>query len=95
MFAFAESKGPLTHINHTLTRTQFTIRFHPLIQRAKRILDRGELGPIKCITWKPMFPKLTKEDNIRYKYDLGGGGLMDMGCTSPRSLVRPYHSHLN
>ncbi|GIV77768.1 MAG: oxidoreductase [Litorilinea sp.] len=57
----------------------FHYRYHPLAARMKAIVDSGELGTIRhveahfCIpTWRPW--------DIRYRYDLAGGALMDTGC---------------
>jgi len=58
-------------------------RFHPAVQCVKGILDSGELGPIKSISTTLAAPNvLFGADDIRFNYSLGGGALMDMGCTS-------------
>ncbi|KAF8148432.1 NAD(P)-binding protein [Crassisporium funariophilum] len=58
----------------------FHYRFHPSIQRVKAILDSGELGAIKSIKSDLCIPAgLMKYDDIRYRYELGGGGFMDGG----------------
>jgi predicted dehydrogenase len=57
-------------------------RFHPAIQRVKEILDSGELGAIKSIETSLALPKgLMPADDIRFNYELGGGAMMDLGCT--------------
>lgn len=56
-------------------------RFHPAIQRAKAILDSGELGAVKSLEVSLMGPKgILADSDIRFDYNLGGGALMDMGC---------------
>lgn len=56
-------------------------RFHPATQRAKAIIDSGELGAIKHVEVHLAVPQgIVKTGDIRLDYDLGGGGLMDMGC---------------
>ena len=57
------------------------VRFHPAVQRAKAILDSGELGAIKHIEARmSIFRGFMKDDDIRFDYNLGGGAMMDMGC---------------
>ncbi|GLB41844.1 putative oxidoreductase family, NAD-binding Rossmann fold [Lyophyllum shimeji] len=74
MFDLAEKKG-------LVLMEAFHYRFHPAIQRVKAIIDSGELGAIKHISAVLALPKgIIRSDDIRYKYELGGGALMDMGC---------------
>lgn len=57
----------------------FMYRFHP---RTSRVLERvraGDLGDLRIIRSSFTF-RLTKEDNIRWDPELGGGALMDVGC---------------
>ncbi|KAK0470779.1 NAD(P)-binding protein [Armillaria novae-zelandiae] len=73
MFELAESKG-------LVLLEAFHYRFHPAIQRAKDILDSGELGKIKSISTTLMLHAgFMSADDIRFKYDLGGGAMMDVG----------------
>jgi predicted dehydrogenase len=57
----------------------FHYRYHPLAARMREIIESGELGEIRhiethfCIALP--FPR-----DIRFRYDLGGGALMDTGC---------------
>lgn len=95
MFALAESKGlVLLEAFHyrcvvsvpkafdpSLIMQCSPFRFHPAIQRVKAIIDSKELGDIKHISTTLAMPKgFINKDDIRFNYDLGGGGLMDMGC---------------
>jgi len=74
MFDLAEKKG-------LVLLEAFHYRFHPAIQRVKAIIDSGELGAIKHISATLAIPRgIMKSDDIRFKYELGGGALMDMGC---------------
>ena len=58
--------------------------FHPAILRAKAILESGELGAIKHAEVTMKIPKgVMAKDDIRFDYALGGGAMMDMGCTCP------------
>ncbi|KAH8836136.1 NAD(P)-binding protein [Flagelloscypha sp. PMI_526] len=74
IFDFAEKKG-------LVVLEAFHNRFHPAFQRTKAILDSGELGEVKSIsTHLGASGMLDQKKDIRFKYDLGGGALMDPGC---------------
>ena len=64
----------------------FAYRYHPLTARVKEIIASGELGKIRYIQAQFCF-LLPAPNNIRFKYDLAGGALMDCGCY-PVSLIR-------
>jgi predicted dehydrogenase len=64
----------------------FAYRYHPLTRRVKEIIANGELGKIKHIEAQFCF-LLPITNNIRFKYELSGGALMDCGCY-PVSLIR-------
>jgi len=64
----------------------FAYRYHPLTARIKEIIASGELGKIQHIDAQFGF-LLPSPNNIRFKYDLAGGALMDCGCY-PVSLIR-------
>lgn len=57
----------------------FHYRYHPLAQRMADIVASGELGAIREIESSMCFP-LPVFSNIRYRFDLGGGAMMDAGC---------------
>jgi len=61
-------------------------RFHPQWPAAKKLVDNGNIGELKNID--SYFSYYNADpDNIRNKKDIGGGGLMDIGCY-PISLSR-------
>lgn len=64
----------------------FAYRNHPLAARMKAVMAGGELGKIQRIEARFCF-LLLNFSNVRYRYDLAGGALMDAGCY-PVSLVR-------
>jgi len=64
----------------------FAYRNHPLFDRMKKAITSGELGRIKNIEARFSF-LLPSPSNIRFRYDLAGGSLMDAGCY-PVSLIR-------
>ncbi|MFC1568808.1 Gfo/Idh/MocA family protein [bacterium] len=57
----------------------FMYRFHPQWLKAKEWVNNGQIGQLQTIhsffSYYNMDP-----DNIRNKADIGGGGLMDIGC---------------
>jgi predicted dehydrogenase len=57
----------------------FHYRYHPLAERMKAIVASGELGKVRRVETWMCFP-LPFFSNIRYRYDLAGGSLMDQGC---------------
>ncbi|TFK26201.1 NAD(P)-binding protein [Coprinopsis marcescibilis] len=74
MFELAESKG-------LVLVEAFHYRFHPVLQRAKAIVDSNELGKILNVSATLVVPSgMFSPDDIRFDYDLGGGALMDVGC---------------
>ena len=64
----------------------FAYRYHPLTAYVKEILSNGEIGKVRHIDAQFCF-FLPATNNIRFKYELAGGALMDCGCY-PVSLIR-------
>jgi len=64
----------------------FAYRYHPLTAHVKEIISTGEIGKIRHIEAQFSF-FLPTTNNIRFKYELAGGALMDCGCY-PVSLIR-------
>lgn len=57
----------------------FMIRHHPQWLRAREIVRAGELGRVTAIN--ALFSYyLDDKENVRNKPDIGGGGLLDIGC---------------
>jgi predicted dehydrogenase len=56
----------------------FHWRHHPLAARMREILRAGELGEIRHVEASTCIPMLSPR-NIRFRYDLAGGALMDIG----------------
>lgn len=57
----------------------FHYRYHPLTTRVLDILHSGELGTIRHIETTMCIP-LVRFRDIRWRYELAGGALMDVGC---------------
>jgi predicted dehydrogenase len=57
----------------------FMYRLHPQWQRAKQLVDEGKIGQLRTI--QSFFSYFNIDaNNIRNKADIGGGGMMDIGC---------------
>jgi len=57
----------------------FMVRFHPQWQRAREIVRSGELGELRAIRAAFCYNN-TDANNVRNQADIGGGGIMDIGC---------------
>ena len=57
----------------------FHYRYHPLAARLKTIVDSGEIGAIRHVEVEFSVP-LLRLRSIQYRYELGGGATMDVGC---------------
>ncbi len=64
----------------------FHWRYHPLADRMREIVTTGALGSVLHVE-ASLCMLLPMPKDIRYRFDLGGGGLMDAGCY-PVSMVR-------
>ncbi len=58
----------------------FMYRFHPRTERVARMAAGGELGEIRLVRAAFTFPIREPRTNIRFRPDLGGGALYDVGC---------------
>jgi predicted dehydrogenase len=57
----------------------FMYRHHPQWQRARELVAEGKIGDLRTI--QSFFSYYNADpDNIRNKAEIGGGGLMDIGC---------------
>jgi predicted dehydrogenase len=57
----------------------FHYRYHPLAHRMVEVVRSGEIGAVRHVEASLCFP-LPRFSDIRYRYDLAGGALMDAGC---------------
>lgn len=64
---------------HLKIMEAFMYRHHPQWKRAKELVDEGKIGALRTIH---SFFSYYNDDpnNIRNQADIGGGGLMDIGC---------------
>jgi len=57
----------------------FMIRYHPQWHRAREIVRSGELGEVRAV--RAVFSYfLDDPHNVRNMADIGGGGILDIGC---------------
>lgn len=57
----------------------FMVRHHPQWHRARELIQSGEIGELRAI--QVLFSYFNVDPgNIRNKADIGGGGLLDIGC---------------
>jgi predicted dehydrogenase len=57
----------------------FMVRFHPQWLRTREIVRSGELGDVRIIN--AVFTYYNDDPaNVRNQADIGGGGIMDIGC---------------
>jgi predicted dehydrogenase len=54
-------------------------RYHPLTRRVQELVTSGQLGALRHVSADFCIPNLRRHD-IRWRYDLAGGALMDLGC---------------
>jgi predicted dehydrogenase len=65
--------------SHLKVMEAFMYRHHPQWQRARQIVAGGGIGELRTI--QSFFSYFNDDpDNIRNMANLGGGGLMDIGC---------------
>lgn len=57
----------------------FHWRHHPLAARIREILRTGEIGEVRHVEASTCIPYLVP-GNIRFRYELAGGALMDIGA---------------
>jgi predicted dehydrogenase len=84
--AEAEAMAKVSQETRLILSEAFAYRYHPLMARVKEIIASGAIGKVQHIHAQFSF-LLPVPNNIRFKYDLAGGALMDCGCY-PVSLIR-------
>lgn len=72
----------------------FHTRYHPLMLRALEIVHAGELGDLVRADALFNAPIENTPSQIRYRYDLGGGATMDLGCYPLHWLRHFFRRHL-
>lgn len=57
----------------------FMVRTHPQWLKVRTLIEEGAIGELRSVTGGFTYHN-TNADNIRNKSELGGGGLLDIGC---------------
>ena len=89
---FAMNAGEARQMTEAATRTgqllieAFHYRFHNVIRRAETLTKGGALGGITRATAEFKGTIARSPDELRWRRDLGGGGLMDLGCYPTHAL---------
>jgi predicted dehydrogenase len=65
--------------SQVLIAEAFMVRHHPQWQRASEIIRAGEIGELRSIQVIFSYFNVNPAD-IRNRADIGGGGLLDIGC---------------
>ncbi len=77
--AEAEEVAAAANTSGLVVMEAFHYRYHPLAARMKEIVDSGELGEVRRLeSWMCVPMPLFRD--IRYRLDLAGGAVMDLGC---------------
>jgi xylose dehydrogenase (NAD/NADP) len=58
----------------------FMYRFHPRTERVLQMAAEGAVGELRLVRASFTFPASDPRTNIRFRPDLGGGALYDVGC---------------
>lgn len=61
-------------------------RFHPQADRAIELVSAGAVGEVTHVEAAMVFPSMHGPDDIRFRYDLAGGALMDTGSYALSNL---------
>lgn len=64
---------------NVLVTEAFMVRHHPQWHRAREIIRSGELGDVHLVRAAFLY-YLDDPNNVRNLADIGGGGLLDIGC---------------
>jgi predicted dehydrogenase len=64
---------------HLVVMEAFMYRFHPQWDAVKRLLREGTIGELKAIRADFTYFN-TDPANVRNQADIGGGGILDIGC---------------
>jgi predicted dehydrogenase len=62
-----------------LVAEAFMVRHHPQFKEAKKRVKAGQIGELRAIQCFFSY-HLTDPNNVRNRADIGGGGLLDIGC---------------
>ena len=64
--------------NNVFLAVNYTFRFHPLLKKAKELIENGYIGQLVSIS-ADFHIDFPPSDNYRYSKERGGGALRDLG----------------
>lgn len=67
------------HKRSVLLAEAFMYRFHPQTDRVRELVSEGAIGEVRLLRGSFAF-NFDRPGNYRLKPEMGGGGLMDVGC---------------
>ncbi len=65
--------------NDVIIAEAFMVRYHPQWRRAREIARSGEIGEVRAVNCVFCYHNMDA-NNVRNQADIGGGGIMDIGC---------------
>jgi predicted dehydrogenase len=74
-----ELMSAATRFHHLVVMEAFMYRFHPQWDTVRRLMREGAIGEVKSIRAEFTYFN-TDPANVRNQADIGGGGLLDIGC---------------
>ena len=66
--------------HRVLLMEAFMYRFHPRTEEVARMVRAGDIGEVRMVRAAFTFQTTNRANNIRFRPDLGGGALYDVGC---------------
>ena len=72
----------------------FHYYYHPVFQRALAIIKSGEIGEVIKVESSLLIPR-PDESDLRLKFELAGGSMMDVGCYALQKLILSCISNLS
>jgi predicted dehydrogenase len=85
--AEARALARAVHRSDRVWMEAFHYPYHPFAKRVRDLLDTRAIGDVQSVDAAFQIPgKFISPDNIRRKFSLGGGALMDLGCYALRAL---------
>ena len=70
----------------------FQFRFHKQLAVIQKMVSDGVIGTLRCVRSSFGFPPFPDVSNIRYKKELGGGALFDVGAY-PIKIAQIFLGH--
>ena len=89
---FTANAAEARHVAEAAEQTRLVVmeayhwRFHPQADRAIELVASGAVGEVTNVEAAMVFPSMHGPDDIRYRYDLAGGALMDTGSYALSNL---------